>query len=143
VSGKPPLGYDVADDKTYVINEHEARTVRLIFEKYASGKGYSEIIHALNNEGYRTQAGRLFGKNSIHDKLKNEKYRGIYIFNRSASKKNGKRNHRKSKNEDEIIRIEGGMPRIISGETWKAVQERMKKIRRVPIRQKRYIFYPG
>jgi len=125
--GKPPLGYDVARDKTYVINEHEARAVRLIFEMYASGKGYSDIIHILNNEGYRTQTGRPFGKNSIHEILKNEKYRGVYIFNRSASKKNGKRNHHKSKNEDEIIKIEGGMPRIIDDETWEKVNKRMAK----------------
>ena len=125
--GRPPLGYDVANDKTYIINEHEARIVRTIFEMYAAGKGYSEIIHVLNSQGYKTQTGRPFGKNSIHDILKNEKYRGVYIFNRSASKINGKRNHHKSKNEDEIIRIEGGMPRIISDEIWEAVQKRMEK----------------
>lgn len=125
--GKPPLGYDVAKDKTYVINEHEAQAVRIIFEMYAAGKGYSEIIDRLNSEGYRTKTGRRFGKNSIHDILKNEKYRGVYIFNRSERKIDGKRNHHKSKSEDEIIRIEGGMPRIIDDETWKAVQERMSK----------------
>jgi len=125
--GKPPLGYDVAEDKTYIVNEQEAQAVRLIFEMYASGKGYSDIMYALNKEGYRTQTGRPFGKNSIHDILRNEKYRGVYIFNRSASKVNGKRNHHKSKDEDEIIRIEGGMPRIIDDETWERVQERMKR----------------
>ena len=125
--GKPPLGYDVAEDKTYIINDHEARIVRIIFEMYASGKGYSDIINALNDAGYRTQTGRPFGKNSIHDVLRNEKYRGVYIFNRSEKKINGKRNHHKSKNEDEIIRIEGGMPRIIDDETWERVQARMNK----------------
>ncbi len=128
--GRPPLGYDVANDKTYIINEHEARIVRTIFEMYATGKGYSEIINKLNQEGHKTQTGRPFGKNSIHDILKNEKYRGVYIFNRTERKINGKRNHRKSKSEDEIIRIEGGMPRIIDDETWRVVQERMKKNKR-------------
>jgi len=123
--GKPPLGYDVAENKTYIINEHEARAVRLIFKMYASGKGYIEIIDTLNNEGFRTQTGRHFCKNSLHDILRNEKYRGVYIFNRSASKENGKRNNHQSKSEDEIIRIEGGMPRIIDDETWKAVHEKM------------------
>jgi site-specific DNA recombinase len=128
--GKPPLGYDVTPDKTYVINEQEARAVKLIFEMYASGKGYSDIIDALNSAGYRSRAGRPFGKNSIHDILKNEKYRGVYIYNRSVSKENGKRNHHKSKSEDEIIRIEGGMPRIVPDEIWEAVQKRMSKNRR-------------
>jgi site-specific DNA recombinase len=125
--GKPPLGYDVAEDKTYVINENEARAVRMIFEMYAAGKGYSDIIHALNNGEHRTQTGRAFGKNSIHDILRNEKYRGVFIFNRTARKVNGKRNHHKSKNVDEMIRIEGGMPRIVSDEIWEVVQERMGK----------------
>lgn len=135
--GKPPLGYDVAEDKTYVINENEARAVRMIFEMYAAGKGYSDIIHALNNGEHRTQTGRPFGKNSIHDILKNEKYRGVYIFNRSASKDaEGKRNNHKNKSEDEIIKIEGGMPRIIDDKTWKAVQARMKKNKRGPAANK-------
>lgn len=124
--GKPPLGYDVAEDKTYIVNEQEAQAVRLIFEMYASGKGYSDIMYALNKEGYRTQTGRPFGKNSIHDILRNEKYRGVFIFNRTERKINGKRNHHRNKDDSEIIRIEGGIPRIIDDETWERVQARMK-----------------
>lgn len=125
--GIPPLGYDVGPDRTYVINVHEAKAVRMIFEMYAAGKGYSDIIRTMDDAGFRTKTGRPFGKNSIHEILRNEKYRGVYIYNRTASKEAGKRNHHKSKNEDEIIRIEGGIPRIIDDETWERVQERMKR----------------
>lgn len=125
--GIPPLGYDVAEDKTYVINPYEAQAVMLIFTMYADGKSYNEIIDKLNKEGYRTKTGRRFGKNSIHDILRNEKYRGIYIFNRSSAKRDGKRNHHKNKPDDEIIRIPGGMPRIISEELWERVQKRLEK----------------
>ncbi len=128
--GRPPLGYDVGPDGKYVINPVESRAVRLIFEMHAGGAGYSEIIYQLNNAGHRTQTGRLFGKNSIHDILKNEKYRGVYIFNRSAKRKGGKRNHRRSKDEDEIIRIEGGMPRIVDDEMWEKVKARMDSKRK-------------
>lgn len=121
--GKPPLGYDVAPDKTYVINEEESHVVRSIFEIYAAGSGYSEIM----SKGYKTKTRHPFGKNSIHEILKNEKYRGVYVFNRTEKKINGKRNHHKYKKENEIIRIEGGMPRLISDETWERVQERMIK----------------
>lgn len=134
--GKPPLGYNVAPDKTYIINEHESRIVQTIFEMYAAGSGYNEIILKLKQEGCKTQTGRPFGKNSIHDILINEKYRGVYIFNRSEKKINGKRNHHKSKSEDDIIKIEGGMPRIIDDKTWKAVQARMKKNKRGPAANK-------
>ena len=121
--GKPPLGYDVAHDKTYVINEEESHVVRSIFEIYAAGSGYSEIM----SKGYKTKTKHPFGKNSIHEILKNEKYRGVYVFNRTEKKINGKRNNHKYKKENEIIRIEGGMPRLISDETWERVQERMIK----------------
>ena len=35
--GKPPLGYDVAPDKTYIINKTEAQIVKLIFKMYVDG----------------------------------------------------------------------------------------------------------
>lgn len=124
--GKPPLGYQVTKEKTYAINEDQAEAVRLIFNMYSNGHGYGRIIDELNSRGHRTQNGNHFGKNSIHEILRNEKYRGVYIFNRSASKSdNGKRNHHASKPQEEMIRIEGGMPRIVDDVTWERVQKRM------------------
>jgi len=130
--GIPPLGYNVTEDKSYIINDFEAHIVRMIFEMYASGAGYSKIISVLNSSGYRTKTGRSFGKNSLHDILKNEKYRGVYIFNRSASKTNGKRNNHKSKSSEEVIRIDGGMPRIIDDDIWERVKSRMEKQKHTP-----------
>lgn len=128
--GKPPLGYRVTPDKGYAIDEDQAEAVRLIFTMYADGKGYSSIIDTLNSRGHQSQNGKHFGKNSIHDILRNEKYRGVYIFNRSAPKVAGKRNHHASKPPEKMIRVEGGMPRIIHNVTWKRVQERSSKNRR-------------
>ena len=124
--GLAPLGFDVAEDKTYIINEEQAKSVKLIFEMYANGHGYSEIIDELKKKGFKTQTGGNFSRPSLHDILVNEKYRGVYIFNRTVSKKAGKRNHHKSKDEKKIIRVEGGMPRIIDDQTWRRVQKRMK-----------------
>lgn len=53
--GIPPLGYDVDENKELVINEHEAGAVRLIFDSYLTGHGYSQIIDALNELGYKTK----------------------------------------------------------------------------------------
>ena len=123
--GKPPLGYDVAPDKTYIINKTEAQIVRLIFKMYVDGFSYAKIINKLNIEGYKTKKGKSFGKNSIYSILSNEKYCGTYIFNRSSKKVNGKRNNNKSKPDDQIIRIKDGMPRIIPDETWNIVKNKM------------------
>ncbi len=123
--GTPPLGYDVLPDKSYAINESEARIVRNIFEMYASGQSYNEIIDTMNREGYRSKYGRSFGKNSLHDILRNEKYTGTYIFNRTVSKAGGKRNNHNSKPDKDIIRVENGMPAIISKELWNEVSKKM------------------
>ena len=123
--GAPPLGYDVGPDKKYVINEFESEAVRKTFEMYDSGYGYSVIIDTLNACGYVTKPGKSFGKNSIHEMLKNEKYAGVYVFNKASSKAYGKRNNHKSKPDNEIIRIPGGCPAIVSSELWERVKSKM------------------
>lgn len=130
--GIPPLGYDVNPDKTFSINTFEAKAVQLIFGMYAAGDGYSKIIDELNRLGYRTKRGNTFGKNSIHDLLKNEKYTGTYIFNRTERKTNGKRNGHSIKDETEIIRIPGGMPKLIEKEMFEKVQSKMIENRHGP-----------
>ena len=115
--GDAPLGYDVAYDKKYIINEEEAQAVKIIFDMYVKGYSYSNIIDELNELGYKTKRGNKFGKNSLHGILNNEKYTGVYVFNKTQRKGiNGKRNGHKQKSEDEIIRVEGGMPQIIDKE---------------------------
>lgn len=120
--GRGCLGYNIVDKK-YVINEKEADAVKLIFEMYADGHGYNTIIDRLNALGYKTKAGKSFGKNSLYSILNNEKYIGTFSFNKIAKgNSHGKRNAHKMKPESEIIRIENGMPSIVSKELWNRVQ---------------------
>ncbi len=123
--GIPPLGYDVdRDTLKYKVNAYEAEIVRTIFSMFLNGCGYSEILNKLNINGYKTKRGESFSKTSIHSILRNEKYTGVYIYNRSAPKSpNGKRNGHKYKDPSEIIRIDGGMPQIISKEDFDGVQK--------------------
>lgn len=123
--GIPPLGYDIDLEKKYVINAREAEAVKIMFNMFADGLGYTAIIEELNSKGFRTKIGNTFGKNSIHDLLKNEKYIGVFVFNRAAKMVNGKRNSHRLKPEEEIIRIPGGCPAIIEMELWERVHERM------------------
>ncbi len=55
--------------------------------------------------------------------------------------KNGMRNRRLSRPEDEIIRIDGGMPVIIEKDVWEAAKARMKD-RKVPGRNYSKTVYP-
>lgn len=126
--GSPPLGYNVDSvTKKYVVNEREAETVRLIFDMYLEGMGYGRIVDELNLRGMFTKKGHPFAKNSLHDILKNEKYAGVYIFNRSVEKDyEGKRNNHASKDEESVIRIPGGVPAILNQETFDKAQEKMR-----------------
>ncbi|MFZ2538938.1 MAG: recombinase family protein [Oscillospiraceae bacterium] len=121
--GRPALGYDIID-KHFVINESEAKIVKLIFTSYSLGYSYSEIIDILNQKGLRTKRGQSFGKNSLSDLLRNEKYIGVYIYNKVPPKINGKRNNH-AKN-DNPIRIENSLPPIITKGLWDTVQKRLK-----------------
>ena len=72
----------------------------------ACGEAFVDIANDLNTRGIRTVRGNRWGKGSFHAMLVNERYRGIYIY--------------------DDIRIEGGIPRIISDELFFKVQEVLK-----------------
>ncbi|WMI80552.1 recombinase family protein [Anaerotignum sp. MB30-C6] len=128
VGGTPPLGYDVdRETHRYIINEKEAETVRLIFRMYAEGNGYKQIQQYLNSNGYRTKANNQFANGSLNNLLKNEKYKGIFIFNLRKEKDFDGIRRPKEKDSSEVIRIEGGMPRIIEDVTFAKVQSLMQR----------------
>lgn len=130
--GSCPLGYDLDEDKRLIINPHEAEAVYLIFTMYISGYGNMAIARFLNENGYRTKKGKEFTQYSFNAILNNEKYTGVYIFNRAVSKDyNNKRNSSKSKPDEEIIRIENGCPAIISKEIFQMAKERRTINRRL------------
>jgi site-specific DNA recombinase len=132
--GIPPLGFDIDPvTKKYIINEVEAKIVREIFSLYLDGYGYRRMITVLNQKGCKTKRGNTVGKNSIHELLRNEKYSGTYVFNRSASKDAfGKRNGHEDKDNDSIIRVEGGVPAIISKVDFQKAQAKMATNKKQP-----------
>jgi site-specific DNA recombinase len=126
--GSPPLGYDVdKETRHYIINEHEAKAVKVIFEKYLENFTIPAIIKELNEFGYKTKKGEDFGLNSVRSILKNEKYCGVFVFNKSASKDAfGRRNGNKAKDDKDIIRIKGGMPSIVTEDQYQRTQALME-----------------
>lgn len=112
IGGCRLLGYQIDKDKHFVIDEDEAATVRTVYNMYANGVSMFDIIRHLNAMGLRTARGKPFTKNSITGMLKNERYRGIYIF--------------------KDMRVEGGIPRIIDDDTFNKVQDMLKINKRAP-----------
>lgn len=120
--GKPALGYMVEDGRL-VICEDEAKIVRRIFDEYASGQSYREIVDGLNRDGIKTKRGNPFGANSLHDLLKNEKYIGTLVYGQRPYREDGSRNSHSA--AEDSLRIEDVIPAIIDRELFFRVQERL------------------
>ena len=87
MGGVPPLGYDVPQDKTrtLVLNEAEAKTVRLIFEQYLKLGSVRALEGWLKGEGCvskrftsaagKTTGGVPFNRGALYHLLRN----GIYL----------------------------------------------------------------
>ena len=119
--GVPPYGYSIADGR-YTIDTAQADVVRLIFERYASGASYAEIIAELDRRGVRTRTGRRFERTALHDILSNIRYTGRYLwFDREERHMHRHVGH---DNPDKVI-IPDGIPPIISEEVFLAVKSRM------------------
>lgn len=121
--GKPPLGYKVVD-KHLVIDDAEAATVRRIFEEYAGGKSYHDIIAGLNRDGITTKRGAAFGANSLHDLLKNKKYIGVVEYGALPYDNAGHRNSHGDHSRD-TLSVERPELAIIDTGLFDRVQARM------------------
>jgi site-specific DNA recombinase len=135
--GRPALGYRLNERYEYEIDPRGAEIIRLIFSWYAAGRSYREIIAECQARGYRTAAGRVFGDNSLHELLHNEKYIGVFEY-RAWKKENARKRstgHMYTADE-QVIRVEGGVPAIINRATWDAVQERLAQNRRKHVGKK-------
>ena len=130
--GLPPYGYDVdPETKRLVINEHEAEAVRIIFKMFVRGEGYLTIADELNRLGYKTKRGTEFTKTSFYNMLRNEKYIGNYVYNRSQPKDvRGRRNGHTYKDRSEWITNEGTVPAIIDVDTFNLAQQRQAEYRK-------------
>ncbi|QZY56233.1 recombinase family protein [Crassaminicella profunda] len=91
--GKPPLGYEISEDKTLKINEDDALIVKKIFDLSANkNMGTRSIAIHLNTLGYFTRNHKPFTSSSIVRILKNPTYYGEMIHKRQQYvKRNGKK----------------------------------------------------
>lgn len=139
--GIPLLGYMVKN-KHYVIDENEAKAVKIIFDMVLEGHGYTHIRDYLNANGYRRSDGSKYTSH-FYDILRNRKYLGEYIYNRLEQRVGGSRNSKVVRAENEIIRISGGMPQLIDEDTFNKVQQildaRKRKEMAMPRKNRKYL----
>ncbi len=122
IGGVVPLGFRRSKDNEYEVDPEGAAVVRLIFDKYAEGMTITEVTNFLNEQGYLTNKGKPFTRNSLPLLLKNEKYIGVYTYK-------------------DVIRDENALPVIVDKAVFYKVQEMLKKNRREPSHKWTYTDY--
>jgi DNA invertase Pin-like site-specific DNA recombinase len=125
----------------------EAAIVQRIFQEYAAGRSMQAIAFALNREGVRfpaqeTRRGphrRGWAVSAVRVILRNEKYAGLWIWNKRRFIKDPDSGRRRAlpRPPEEWIHQESPALRIIDAYLWAAVQERLAFV------EKRYGVGPG
>ncbi|MBO4235220.1 MAG: recombinase family protein [Firmicutes bacterium] len=101
--GQMPLGFKKGEDGHYALDPQTAPVIKEIFQRISEGETAVSVMEDLNKRGIKTSQGKPFTKNSLYSILRNERYAGVYIYG--------------------DIRIEDGMPRIVSNELFDEVQD--------------------
>lgn len=121
------LGYDRVGD-TYVINEEQAETVRIIYDLYLKGYGFMKIVNELVRLGRKDSSGEVRWEcTKVSRILHNATYKGYQGYYKSY--KNNYLDQKTIVNRDEstYLYVKGKYTPIISEEIWdkcKAIREK-------------------
>ena len=101
------LGYDKVGSEM-IINEEQARTVRLIYDMFLNGQGSTEIKTYLEANGHLTATGlKKWSASSIVRILRNPFYSGTIVYRKSYIPDYLEQKAKKNKGEVEQIIIKG------------------------------------
>lgn len=141
--GRPPYGLKInPETRKLEIDERRYKAVRIYFEGVDKGVPLEKIAETLNEQGFRTQEGRKFTKNSFGEWATNRKYKGDYTWDVSSPKNDeGRRNTNNKKPAENQIFIPGIIPAIIEPELWDRVNKKMAERKRTGGRMKARVNY--
>ncbi len=120
------------------IVKEEAIVILRIFQMYAEGAGLGQIARKLNEEGVpspqgpRTRLSRSWCPSSIRSMLRNERYRGFLIWNRTEKRRNPETGRKTSKRRptQDWKRRENPSWRIIPDSLWAQVEAKFRSVTR-------------
>ena len=119
------MGYRCEEGELVIVPE-QAKIVELIFELYLKGYTFSQIKKYLEESGIKTVTGKkLWSANVIQQMLKNEKYKGDMMLQKTFTEDylNGIR--KKNVGQRTRYYVKGSHQAIISPEIFDKVQEEM------------------
>ena len=124
------LGYDRVGD-TYVINEEQAETVRMIYDLYLQGYGSMKIANILTERKRKTASGLVkWSISNIMRAIRNATYTGTKCYNKSRSNNFLEQKRINNLDMSTYEYVEGDFPAIISQEVWDKAQEiRMSRVK--------------
>ena len=137
------LGYDTDDDGEMVIVTNEAEIVRTIYMSFDKGMHPAEIAEKLNALEIRTIKNNPWTGESVKNILRNEKYCGDVLMQKTYTV--DCLTHKTKKNEGEVEQyfIPDHHPAIVEREVWDKAQVRLEQIagkrRRIRPKQQRLI----
>ena len=109
----------------YTLHPEHSATVKLIFDMFLAGASRNEILARLKECGYKNSKGGDFKATNIDKILRNERYTGVYILEYNKGKQ-------VNYMDTEVIRNEGGLPKIIDKEDFDKVQQMLNARKHQP-----------
>ena len=121
-------GYMFDENRNIIINEKEAKWIRVIFQMYLEGANTAMIADYLerNNVKTLTKMDR-WSPSSIRRIIRNEKYCGDVLLQKTYSESPLSKRRVINHGEKEKFLVEDAVPAIVSKSIWKRCQEIMDK----------------
>ena len=121
------LGYDKDEDGNMVIVAQEAEIVRTIYKSFVQGVHPSLIAIRLNGLGLKTVYGNDWSGNSVRNILRNEKYCGDVLMQKTITVDYLSHVSKPNEGEAEQYYIADHHDAIVSREIWDKAQELLEK----------------
>lgn len=115
------LGYNLVDGTLYIVAE-EAEIVKMIFADYLCGMGVNAIMKKLNAKGILTKRGNRWNQSSVWGILRNEKYTGEMLLQKTFSSDHINKRRTVNRGELPMYHVTGSHEAIIDKETFERVQ---------------------
>ncbi|MBQ9038249.1 MAG: recombinase family protein [Clostridia bacterium] len=126
------LGYDKGEDGNLVVNEKEARIVRLIYRKFMEGMAPIGICRMLDEMGILTPGGKTHWREStILSILSNEKYKGDALLQKTFTVDFLTKKHKRNEGEVQQFYVSRNHEAIIPPEEFEQVQAELARRKRV------------
>lgn len=122
------LGYEKGEDGTPQIVESEAKIVRLIYRTFLEGKTPTYIANQLTSMKVPApRGGSKWSPSTINSILRNEKYKGSALLQKSFTVDFLSKKTKKNEGEVNQFYIEDSHPAIVSKEVYELVQREIEK----------------